>query len=296
LALVILGMAVATAAHAVTWSAVVGCAFGGQGTDPVSHGFYVTSYGGNNLGQVELAFTTSVNGGALWRIPLTAHRGAFDGPVLGTQTATITVPSSGEAHVLFDFGGVPVTAGDIVAFTITAQQLSGVAGALSFDPGTGSCPNVTRTTDTSPPLSTPDGSSMGIAITAQTVTTTCVPSDTLLCLDNVPGDNRFAVNITFNTTQAGGHYGNGQALSMDDRGVSHGGLFWFFSQDNPEVLVKVLNGCTLNNKFWVYFAADTNVGFSLTVHDLQTNQLFTYTNPDRTEPPNLQSVNALPCS
>ena len=48
-------------------------------------------------------------------------------------------------------------------------------------------------------------------------------------------------------------------------GASNSGLLWFFSSDNPEILVKVLNGCNQNGHMWVFVAPSTDQAFSLWV-------------------------------
>ena len=48
-------------------------------------------------------------------------------------------------------------------------------------------------------------------------------------------------------------------------GSSNSGLLWFFSSDNPEILVKVLNGCNQNGHMWVFVAPSTDQAFSLWV-------------------------------
>ncbi|HYK43158.1 MAG TPA: hypothetical protein VE007_12280, partial [Thermoanaerobaculia bacterium] len=55
--------------------------------------------------------------------------------------------------------------------------------------------------------------------------------------------------------------------------------FWFFSPDNVEVFVKVVRGCAFNNRFWVFAGGMTNVEVTLTVTDMQTGEVKTYTNP-----------------
>ena len=77
--------------------------------------------------------------------------------------------------------------------------------------------------------------------------------------------------------------------------MTHGGLFWFFGADNPEMLIKVIKGCTVNNHFWVFYAAGTNVGFTVTVTDTKTGHQVTYTNHDLTAAPPVQDTNALSC-
>jgi len=56
------------------------------------------------------------------------------------------------------------------------------------------------------------------------------------------------------------------------------GLFWFFGADNWELLVKVLDGCSLNNRKWVFSAATTNVHYSLVVTDVKSGQTKRYFN------------------
>ncbi|HEV7517025.1 MAG TPA: hypothetical protein VGR07_12060 [Thermoanaerobaculia bacterium] len=110
-----------------------------------------------------------------------------------------------------------------------------------------------------------------------------------------PGDRRFKVQVAYRTTQGGGRSGAGTAIPLTSLGVDRGGLFWFFSPDNPEMLVKVINSCSLNGKFWVFYSAGTNVGLTTTVTDTLTGQAKTYANPDLTPAAPVQDTSALPC-
>gem|GEM_PF-2393982 len=56
-------------------------------------------------------------------------------------------------------------------------------------------------------------------------------------------------------------------------------IFTFANPENLEFLVKVLDGCDVNDHFWVFFAGATNVEFTLTVIDTQSSQQKTYFNP-----------------
>jgi hypothetical protein len=124
----------------------------------------------------------------------------------------------------------------------------------------------------------------------------CTPSDTTLCLDDVTGDKRFQAEISFHTTQSGGVFGLAHAIPLTSLGVDHGGIFWFFSAGNPEVLIKVLNGCGVNDHFWVFYSAGTNVGLRVAVADTDTGEVFYSDNPDLHPAPPGQFVNALPCN
>ena len=46
------------------------------------------------------------------------------------------------------------------------------------------------------------------------------------------------------------------------------GLLWFFSRDNAEVLVKVLDGCSHNGHRWIFVAPVTDVAFNLHVRSV----------------------------
>ena len=41
----------------------------------------------------------------------------------------------------------------------------------------------------------------------------------------------------------------------------------------------MVDACSFNNRFWVFYAATTNVYFRVTVYDNDTDQTRTYTNP-----------------
>ena len=124
----------------------------------------------------------------------------------------------------------------------------------------------------------------------------CIPSDTTLCVDDQPGDQRFQIQVTVNTSEGQGLHGPGSDIALSSLGISHGGIFWFFSPTNPEMLIKVLNGCSLGGHYWIFFAALTNVGYSVTVTDTVTGHSRTYTNSDNTTAAPVQDTSALPCS
>lgn len=129
-----------------------------------------------------------------------------------------------------------------------------------------------------------------------TSTSTCAPSASILCIDKVPGDRRFRTSVTYETVQSGGLSGSAHAVDLDTLGIHQGGIFWFFDAGNPELLIKVLDGCGINGKYWVFFSAGTNVGFTVEVLDTVTGEVFRRINPDLTPAPPEQSTDALPCT
>jgi len=93
-----------------------------------------------------------------------------------------------------------------------------------------------------------------------------------LCLQN----NRFSVTINWQTTTGSG---GGQVASCS---TTDSGLFWFFNATNWEMMVKVLNGCGVNNRYWVFTGVTTNVGWTMRVTDTLTNVTKIYSSPNGT--------------
>jgi hypothetical protein len=121
-----------------------------------------------------------------------------------------------------------------------------------------------------------DGSVSGTGIGALTfpVAANCgVSTATSLCLLN-----RFSITASFRTGPPGSAEGTAQVVNVPNPGS---GLFWFFSADNWEVLVKAINGCGLNNRYWVFSAATTNVFYRVEVLDVRGAQkiYFNYPGP-----------------
>jgi len=64
--------------------------------------------------------------------------------------------------------------------------------------------------------------------------------------------------------------------------TSDTGYFWFFSDTNVELMVKVLDARAVNGNVWVFFGALSNVQYSMTVTDSLTKTVKRYTNPSGT--------------
>ena len=119
-----------------------------------------------------------------------------------------------------------------------------------------------------PPILPPDCVGGGHFISGRRFATGCTPG--ALCLQ----DNRFEVTVTWEDPFNGGTgVGHPRQLTGDT------GSFWFFSENNLELMAKVLDGRGINGHWWVFFGSLTNVGFELTVVDRATGEEKTYTNP-----------------
>jgi hypothetical protein len=110
----------------------------------------------------------------------------------------------------------------------------------------------------------------------------CQPNSTRLCLNQ----GRFRVEVNWRNFQDG--TGNGEVV-LDS---NDSGLLYFFDPDNWEMLVKVLDGCALNDRFWVFAAATTNVEYTLEVTDTLTGTVKEYTNPLGVSAPAVTDTNA----
>lgn len=124
----------------------------------------------------------------------------------------------------------------------------------------------------------------------------CVPGAKRLCIDGAPGDRRFEVKLHYDTKLGGGASGDALATRLAPLGIARGGVLSFGDASNPEVLVKVLDGCAVNGRRWVFAAATTTVGFTLTVTDTATGKAKSWTNPDQHTAATITDTAALACS
>ena len=99
-------------------------------------------------------------------------------------------------------------------------------------------------------------------------TAACVPNATTLCLNGA----RFRVTVSFQSSTGGGS-GTAVPLTLDT------GYFWFFSSNNVELVIKVVDGRAVNSHFWVFAGGLTNVNVVITVTDTATGTTRTYVNP-----------------
>jgi hypothetical protein len=121
-----------------------------------------------------------------------------------------------------------------------------------------------------PPIAGRDGNGLGVAARIFAPIRCAVGSD-LLCLG--PG-GRFQASVAWKNP-GNGDTGSGHSLPL----TSDTGAFWFFGDQNLELMVKVLDGSEVNGNFWVYGGALSNVEYTLTVTDTLIGTVRTYHNP-----------------
>jgi hypothetical protein len=111
----------------------------------------------------------------------------------------------------------------------------------------------------------------------------CPPSSTQdLCLNN----DRFKIQSHFLTSNAFAGKAGKVELTSDT------GYFYYFNPANVEAVVKVLNACALNNRYWVFAGGLTDVRTMITVTDTQRNAVKTYINPQGTAFQPIQDTSA----
>lgn len=85
--------------------------------------------------------------------------------------------------------------------------------------------------------------------------------------------DRFRVEAAWQDFQGGSGFARAFGASADS------GQFWFFRPDWTELIVKIVDGGEVNERFWVYLGSLSNVEFSVTVTDTLTAESKTYVNP-----------------
>ena len=111
--------------------------------------------------------------------------------------------------------------------------------------------------------------SRDILVRASDPAGTCEPNAETLCLK----DSRYELRVDWWT--GAGESGTGSVVHA---GTNDSGLFRFFDADNWEILIKVLDGCALNGRVWVYGASTTDQGYSIRVTDTVSGEFEVYRN------------------
>lgn len=132
-----------------------------------------------------------------------------------------------------------------------------------------------------------DGTAVGALTTGSfPVTASCGASTVnALCLNT-----RFRVVGSWRTNATPGTPVDGDAHVVVAGPDS--GILWFFSSSNWEVMAKSLNACGLNDRYWFFSAATTNVFYRLEVLDVKGGRQKIYFNYPGPPAPALTDVSA----
>jgi lysyl endopeptidase len=109
----------------------------------------------------------------------------------------------------------------------------------------------------------------------------CTTDATTACLSG----GRFGVKVSWKTSSA-----TGQATAI--KYTADSAFFWFFNAENIELFAKVLNGCPLNSRYWVFGAAATDVEYTITVTDTKNGTVKNYFHAGGAAAPAITDTNA----
>jgi hypothetical protein len=115
----------------------------------------------------------------------------------------------------------------------------------------------------------------------------CQATATSLCL----ADGRFRVTGTFRPRRL-----IARAVPDGFDGLGDWGLLWFFSQDNPEILIKILDTCATNGHYSVFISPASILRHDVTVRDVRTGVTKTYANPQSGGPRLITDTTSFSCS
>ena len=104
----------------------------------------------------------------------------------------------------------------------------------------------------------------------------CESSDGIVCL----GDGRFRASMEW--TDFSGGTGDAEQVTLSRAGLAKSGdagVFSFFTNENWDLVLKVLDGCELNGRYWVFSVATTDVQYELKITDTETGEVWTSFNP-----------------
>lgn len=182
----------------------------------------------------------------------------------------------------FNQGGPPTDAYGIAAgadgalwFTeVTSNRIGRITtdGVISLFsvPTAGSQPNIiTRGPDGALWFTELHANKIGRISAGESFPQECGVSSTTLCLNA----ERFRVEVDWQVPSQGtSGVGNAVPLTGDT------GYFWFFSSNNIELVVKVVDGRAFNGHYWVFYGALSDVAYTVTVTDMMTGTAKTYSN------------------
>lgn len=200
----------------------------------------------------------------------------------GTSTKTRAVAVGGSTSTpvaAFSYSPATPLPGTLVAFT-DASTGSPTAWSWDFgDPGSGAANTSSQQNPThqfsasgsyTVTLVTSNGFGSSDPATQTIPVSKCQPDSHTLCLN----DNRFRVQVTWSVPlPSNSGLGNAVRLTGDT------GYFWFFQDTNIELVIKVLDARSVNHAFWVFYGALSNVQYTITVTDTETDDFRIYQNP-----------------
>lgn len=130
----------------------------------------------------------------------------------------------------------------------------------------------------------------GLATSVPAAHAVCTPSSTRLCLLG----GQFSATLRWND---GGPAGLRDAFVAGPK-TDASGLFYFFGADpdNWEILVKLIDGCLTNGRYWVLVSASTGFQWQLTVVNENNGATRTFSHPLDGNASGIADFNAFVCN
>ena len=195
-------------------SVLLSCA-GSPTGDSYDRGFYVVQYPGVSLNSARLELSADIAGS--YALTLTVRSNTYDGPVLGTSTATATLASSITPNqpVTFFFPSTPIVKDSRVCFILSV--ISGPGTGVHYAvPTSGGCTEVVQTEGTTPPLDTFRRYGVGLTLTG----VDAPDSDLRLSIARQPAGLYLSWNSTAGRTYTLQTGSSVQALSALQTGIA----------------------------------------------------------------------------
>lgn len=224
--------------------------------------------------------------------------------------ADFSTSSAASSAILIETRSLRVKSGPRIE-TVPARPLAGEAFTLRLTGVVGRCPRVLpvqrdgnqievtvdlygcsgaeQTSDLEVPLASLPAGNYSLVLTslgqylAQAAFAVSSPQTTLQ-------NGRFAVDVSWENG-AGGR-GEGLPVQPPSRDSA---LFYFFSENNWELMVKVLDGCAINGFYWVFGAASTDVGYTVEISEVGGTRTFEFGNEAGQPAAATTSITAFPC-
>ncbi len=157
-----------------------------------------------------------------------------------------------------------------------------IAGSPAID-SAGDCSGTDQRGAVRPADGDSDGLSECDAGAVELSEAACFSDAETLCLQG----GRFRVTANWETPQA---EGTAKSIPL----TAETGAFWFFNAENIELMIKVLDGCGINDRFWVFMAGLTDVGVEILVDDTFTGLSWHYGRTGGAPFPTVTDTNAFP--
>ena len=128
-----------------------------------------------------------------------------------------------------------------------------------------------------------DGTNQGAVYLTSPVAAACTPTATSLCLYD-----RFTVAVKWR--DLAGVVSDGHVVP--GVGTAQSGLLYFIAPDNWELLAKLVDGCGLNSRYWVFVSGSTELFYKLSITDVTSGVNKIYFSYGGTNPPAITDTDA----